>query len=165
MFAWSFDRVIPTSLADVNPRFHTPTKAIILTGIITVFGSALVEFTPYAYAMLNTAAGTATVWLFAAIAAAIIPFRLKDTYEKSAGRFNIGKIPLMTIVAAIDVPVLAWTIYMAMTTPAIGATGSLALMILAGAYLSGFIAYWVSRAIRKSQGINLDLVFKEIPPV
>ena len=165
MFAWSFDRVIPTSFADVNPRFHTPTKAIILTGVITLGGSALVEYTPYAYAMLNTAAGTATVWLLAAIAAAVIPFRLKDTYEKSAGRFNIGKIPLMTVVAVIDVPVLAWTVYMAMTTPAIGATGTLAVAILAGAYLSGFIAYWVSRAIRKSQGINLDLVFKEIPPV
>ena len=75
------------------------------------------------------------------------------------------KIPLMTLVAAIDVPVLAWTIYMAMTTRAIGATGALAVEIVAGAYLSGFIAYWISRAIRKSQGINLDLVFKEIPPV
>jgi amino acid transporter len=165
IFAWSFDRVIPASFADVNPRFHTPTKAIIATGIITVAGSALVEYTPYAYAMLNTAAGTATVWLLAAIAAAVIPFRLKDTYEKSAGRFNIGKIPIMTILAVIDVPFLAWAIYTAMSTPAIGATGPLAVAILAGAFLSGFIVYYVSRTIRKSQGIDLDLAFKEIPPV
>jgi len=165
MFAWSFDRVIPTAFADVNPRFHTPTKAIVATAIITVFGSALVEYTPYAYAMLNTAAGTATVWLLAAIAAAIIPFRLKDTYEKSAGRFNIGGVPIMSVLALIDIPLLIWAIYTAMSTAAIGATGPLAAAILAGAFLSGFIAYYVSKAIRKSQGINLDLAFKEIPPV
>jgi len=165
IFAWSFDRVMPAALADVNPRFHTPTKAIIATGIITIFGSALVEYTPYAYAMLNTAAGTATVWLLAALAAALIPYRLKDTYEKSAGRFNIGKIPIITILGIIDVPILAWAIYTAMSTPAIGATGPLAVAILAGAFLSGFIAYFVSRAIRKRQGIDPDLVFKEIPPV
>jgi len=165
MFAWSFDRVIPTAFADVNPRFHTPTKAIVATGIITVFGSALVEYTPYAYAMLNTAAGTATVWLLAALAAAVIPFRLKDTYEKSAGRFNIGGVPIMSVLAIIDVPLLAWAIYTAMTTPAIGATGPLAVAVLAGAFLSGFIAYYISKAVRKSQGIDLSLAFKEIPPV
>ena len=115
--------------------------------------------------MLNTSAGTATVWLIAAIAAAILPFRLKDTYEKSAGRFNIGKVPVMTIVALIDIPVLAWAVYMGMTTPAIGATGTLAALVLAGAYLSGFIAYYISKFVRKRQGINIDMVFKEIPPV
>jgi amino acid transporter len=165
MFAWSFDRVAPAALADVNAKFHTPTKALIVTGIILLLGSAFVEYTPYAFAMLNTSAGTATVWLIAAIAAAILPFRLKDTYEKSAGRFNIGKVPVMTIVALIDIPVLAWAVYMGMTTPAIGATGSLAVLVVAGAYLSGFVAYYVSKIVRKRQGINIDMVFKEIPPV
>jgi amino acid transporter len=165
MFAWSFDRVVPAALADVNDKFHTPTKALIVTGIILLLGSAFVEYTPYAFAMLNTSAATATVWLIAAIAAAILPFKLKDTYEKSAGRFNIGKVPVMTIVAIIDIPVLAWAVYMGMTTPAIGATGSLAALVLAGAYLSGFVAYYVSKIVRKRQGINIDMVFKEIPPV
>jgi len=165
MFAWSFDRVAPTALADVNDRFHTPTKALIVTGIVLLFGSAFVEYTPYAFAMLNTSAGTATVWLVAAVAAALIPFKLKDTYEKSAGRFNIGKIPAMTIVALIDIPILAWAVYMGMTTPAIGATGSLAVLVLAGAYLSGFIAYYISKFVRKRQGIDIGMVFKEIPPV
>jgi hypothetical protein len=69
------------------------------------------------------------------------------------------------VLAIIDIPLLAWAIYTAMSTPAVGATGPLAVAILAGAFLSGLIAYYVAKAIRKSQGINLDLAFKEIPPV
>jgi len=165
MFAWSFDRVIPTTFADVNPKLHTPTRAIVTTGIILAGGCALVEYTQYAAYALNTAAGCATVWLIACIAAALIPYKLKSTYERSAGRFNIGKVPIITVLAIIDVPLLAWAIYTAMSTPAIGPTGPLAIAVLAGAYLSGFVVYYVSREIRRRQGVDLDLIFKEIPPV
>ncbi len=35
VFALSFDRLFPTSLSDINDRFHTPVKAFILFGILT----------------------------------------------------------------------------------------------------------------------------------
>ena len=34
IFAWSFDRVLPTKLSDVNERTHTPLPAIILVGVL-----------------------------------------------------------------------------------------------------------------------------------
>ena len=38
LFAMSFDRVLPTPLASVNDRFHSPVNAVIVTGIVAVLG-------------------------------------------------------------------------------------------------------------------------------
>ena len=37
-------------------------------------------------------------------------------------------------------------------------------LVLLGGPVSGAIVYYVIRAIRKGQGINLDRIFQEIPP-
>ena len=34
LFAWSFDRLMPEKLADVNPRTHSPIRAIVLVNVI-----------------------------------------------------------------------------------------------------------------------------------
>ena len=41
IFAWSFDRVAPSAIADVNERFHTPVKAIIVTFIAAEIACAV----------------------------------------------------------------------------------------------------------------------------
>jgi amino acid transporter len=38
LFAMSFDRVLPTPLANVNDRFHSPVNAVLVTGIVAVAG-------------------------------------------------------------------------------------------------------------------------------
>lgn len=38
LFAMSFDRVLPTPLANVNDRFHSPINAVIVTGIVGLLG-------------------------------------------------------------------------------------------------------------------------------
>jgi len=38
LFAMSFDRVLPTPLANINDRFHSPVNAVILTGIVAILG-------------------------------------------------------------------------------------------------------------------------------
>ncbi len=38
LFAMSFDRVLPTPLANINDRFHSPVNAVIVTGIVGVLG-------------------------------------------------------------------------------------------------------------------------------
>jgi hypothetical protein len=34
-----------------------------------------------------------------------------------------------------------------------------------GMILVGFALYWIIRAVRRRQGIDIDLAFKEIPPI
>src|SRR3989449_4609938 len=38
LFAMSFDRVLPTPLANINDRFHSPVNAVIVTGIVGILG-------------------------------------------------------------------------------------------------------------------------------
>jgi len=46
LFAWSFDRIAPESLADVNDKFHVPIKATLLITIIGILGVLLYAFLP-----------------------------------------------------------------------------------------------------------------------
>lgn len=38
LFAMSFDRVLPTPLASVNDRFHSPVNAVLATGVVAILG-------------------------------------------------------------------------------------------------------------------------------
>ena len=50
-------------------------------------------------------------------------------------------------------------------TPAFsGPTLPLAIVVTAGIFISGLVYFYVVKAIRKSQGIDLDLVFSQISP-
>ena len=39
-----------------------------------------------------------------------------------------------------------------------------AIAFVVGIYVSGVVLYYISRAVRRSRGVNLDLLYKEIPP-
>ena len=45
-----------------------------------------------------------------------------------------------------------------------GPTGGRAVLFVVAIYLSGAAIYFVSKAVRRQEGVDLDLAFKEIPP-
>jgi hypothetical protein len=55
--------------------------------------------------------------------------------------------------------------YLLMKFPGIGiASPWLALGFIGGVVLVGLLIYYISKIVRKRSGINIDLVFKELPP-
>jgi amino acid transporter len=116
LFGYSFDRMLPTSIADVNERFHTPVKAILIAlvgGIIMLFflsgvlggspagplsssptGNAATALALYSYAGLATVGITFTTVSFSAI---IFPYYRKDLYESAATvKRKIAGVPVLT---------------------------------------------------------------------
>jgi len=170
LFAWSFDRIFPTSLADISDRFHTPVKAI---AAITVFSYILLAV----YTVLAPIAG---VYIFqgsvvnqyiitfipAGIAAIIFPFRKKELYEASPARaYKIGPIPLVSIggVGLIAIMVLMAGLYL--TVPQLGVVGApFAYFTVIGLPIIGLVIYYFAKYYRGRQGMDLGLVFQEIPP-
>ena len=78
VFAFSFDRILPSTFADINARLHIPIKATILTLIV---GAVLVYFTAYTSyigQVLNTTTIWAIVWIIVGISAIVFPIRRKD---------------------------------------------------------------------------------------
>jgi len=165
MFAWSFDRVGPERLADVNPRFGSPVKAIILTAVLGEALLILFVYTSFGVAFANTTILLNLVFFITSFAGIVFPFRAKSVFEQSPGwvKAKIGGFPIITLVGIFSVIVQSILLYGSFTNTFIGGS-SVAYPITIGLAVGGIVIFYFSRWYRRRQGINLDLVFKEIPP-
>lgn len=102
----------------------------------------------------------------AGITAIIFPWRMKPQFEASeAERYRIAGVPVVTIGGAGLVVVMAIMSYLYLTIPALGVVGTpYAAFPILGLPIIAIVIYYGMRAYRKRQGIDLDMVFKEIPP-
>jgi amino acid transporter len=159
VFAFSFDRILPQTFADVNPRFHIPIKATFLTLIVAAILMYFTAYTSYIGQFLNTTTIWAIVWIVVGISAIVFPIRRKDLAQGLVG----GKY-LLQVFGLLSVIAMSITLYYAVTTPAIGPSTAQADELLAAIFGSGIIIYIARYFYFKGQGINLGKVLSEIPP-
>ncbi|MFI5420271.1 MAG: APC family permease [Nitrososphaerales archaeon] len=165
MFAWSFDRVGPERLADVNPRFGSPVKAIILTSVIGEILLVLFIYTSFPTAFANTTILLNLVFFITSFSGILLPYRAKSVFEQAPGwvKAKIGNVPVIVLVGIFSAIVQSILLYGSFTNAFIGGAPA-SYPIAAGLAIGGLVIFYVARAYRRRQGINLDLVFKEIPP-
>ncbi len=168
MFAWSFDRVTPSALADVNPRTGTPIKAVI---VMTLIGLFFAYSTNYLIGLLGEifsygTAGIFIAFLFVAVAAIVFPYRRKDLFAIAPSPSNkrVGGIPLISIVGVISFISSVIVIYALIKPVANGTFSTVLFEGIIPTFIVGAIIYGISYYVRKGQGIDLSLLQKEIPP-
>ncbi len=169
LFAWSFDRVVPATFASINSRTRTPIYAVI---VMTVVGIIYTYFSIFQFSLLSSlfnygTAGQFLVFLVVAVIAVVYPYRRKDVFDASdpTAKRKIGGIPLITILGAISVLVCIVTIY-AIIKPLIGGATFVETLFagVIATFVLGAVIYSISYFVRKSQGIDLSLLQREIPP-
>ena len=165
VFAWSFDRVVPTKLAYVDSRFHSPLGANLLILVAAIIGLALTIYTPL-FGFINQLLFAFIVLAIIGVVAMVIPFHNRSIYEKTALKRSIAGIPLLTILGALLAITSVYGEYVSATNSFI--SGPLSLQtwaIVIVTFALGPIIYYSSRAYHKSRdGIDIALSFKEIPP-
>jgi hypothetical protein len=78
---------------------------------------------------------------------------------------TVGGVPLITIAGVINLILFTLILYSSFTLPAFsGPVGPVAIAFVLGIYIVGLIIYFVVAAIRRQQGVDLDLLYSEIPP-
>jgi amino acid transporter len=166
MFAWAFDRVGPSWLADVNDTYHTPVKSIVLSAALGEILLVLAIYTTgISLVFANGAILINLAFLLTSIAGVFFPYRAKKIFEQSPAwvRRKVGGIPLVSIVGLFSTIVELILLYGGITNAVIGgAPGSYPFAV--GIAVSGIILYYVAKAYRKRQGVDLTLVFNDIPP-
>ena len=170
VFSWAFDRLLPEKFAEVNESTHSPVPAILLVmGIVTAMLLWSVEKTTFqTWLALGVLAGVVCVWIVS-IAAFLFPDRRPDLYEASPANISVGGIPLLKIVAPLSFLVMAFLVYDTLKYPALALSGDSshrwyvpAFMLGTAAF--GLVVYYGARFWRKGAGINVDLVYRELPP-
>jgi amino acid transporter len=162
--AWSFDRVGPTRLADVNDRFHTPHVAIALTVVLCTIGMYLTFFTSFITEQVNAIFLFSVVWLLTAISAIILPFRRRSLFEASAARGNLGGAPILSLLGLVSAILFGYLAYDSTTNSAVGSWQLGAQLFVAGLVMVAAVLYAASFLYNKSRGIDLRQVVGELPP-
>jgi basic amino acid/polyamine antiporter, APA family len=167
VFAWAFDGVFPKAVTKVN-RNNSPYVAsgcliggAILVLIWQVFiATSLIQI--YAYLSLIQFAAVALVGL----AAVVLPYRRPDLFRSSVSTIRVAGIPLVSIVGVGTLLATGIVYYLYFKYPYFGVRGHAGAFLawLGGTVLVGFLFYGIARWVRARQGVNLDLVYAEIPP-
>lgn len=188
LFAMSFDRVLPESLAKVNNRFHSPVNAVVLVGIFAVFGALADPCVlctggswnpggPFGH-VLNGIFGNGiyatdlldvVFFTFFALAVLLFPFRQRRVFDaayfKPGGRIGVATIGLAGLVANL---IIGWAV---LTSPADSynilapnsdnwyALGFDLLLGIIGAVIYGYYKWGPSR-----KQVDYAGIFSLIPP-
>lgn len=170
IFAWSFDRILPSAFAGVNSRTRTPVNAVIVMVIASMVYLYISIFNTSYLSVLFTygTAGTFLAFIFVALAAIVYPYRRKDLFEQASdpvAKKKYGGVPLITILGILTFVISIYVVY-ALVAPAIGGVsfGTDLFEGIIPTFIIGVVIYVVAYAARRSQKVDLSLIAKEIPP-
>ncbi|MDQ2623088.1 MAG: amino acid permease [Actinomycetota bacterium] len=166
MFAWSFDRIMPEKLSYVEPRSRSPLVAIGVMLILSIGSTAIYAFTDW-FSAVSVLLGLSLTLLITSISGIALPFRQPAMVEGSPYNRKVMGIPLVSLVGGLALLGFGTAVGIILWDEGSGASlsanpGKLQLALLV--YVVAFVIYWVARAVRKSQGIDLSLSHKELPP-
>jgi len=165
IFAWSFDRILPGKLSEVNERTHAPIPAIITASIIVLAILVWSVLTTSFFTLLSMGvlAGVVTI-LTVSVAAISFPFRRPELYRNSPANISILGIPVLIIVAVLSMAVIIGLAYVVLAFPQLGIVPWQGFLFMGSLVVVGLLIYFIARAVRKTQGVNLDLIYRELPP-
>jgi APA family basic amino acid/polyamine antiporter len=165
IFAAAFDRILPEKVADVSERRHVPYWALLLMLVPSIVVSWLYAYTSdFATFILDATLVIAVTFFGTSIAAMILPYRKKRLYENSPiARYKVAGIPLITITGAITALFLGFNLYHWFTNDLYAVNNSTSLWFMASMYGLAIVIYVVAWFVRRSQGINLSAIHREIP--
>jgi amino acid transporter len=166
MLAWAVDRMIPTSLGDVNERFHSPVKAIVFCTVTGTLALIALVAVPQA-SLLGALLAQIAAFILVSIAGIALPYRLRHVWEAAGGHKILG-IPSVMLAGIGGVLVLGSLmllfIFNSTINSTFGVTARLSLSFMIGVVVVGILWYLGAYFLNRNQGIDLGLTYREIPP-
>jgi basic amino acid/polyamine antiporter, APA family len=165
LFAYSFDGMLPKVFASTS-RNGAPWVSVIASGagsiIVLLWATGSSSFfKALAYATLIQLIAMGLV----GVAAAVVAYRKPELYRASSSQVRVAGIPLTTIagIGAIVSTVFLWIVFL--SEPKLGIADHSGFFTWAiGTIVAGALFYFIAYSVRKSQGVNVNRAFAEIPP-
>ena len=158
LFALSFDRLLPEFFSYVSPRLRSPVYAHLFDLAITAILIAAAE------ALYNTFSS-----LYGAVVEALIYFALVGAAAAIAAILNRIKLSkgvrvTLAVASILMVGVMGYISYQFLEYPSIWGGNWLAYGVEIAAVLVGVAIYFVAKHINSRKGLDISLIFMEIPP-
>jgi amino acid transporter len=165
IFAAAFDRILPERVADVSEKRHVPTWALLLMFVPSLAVGAFYAYTDtFKTWILDATLVIAVTFFGTSIAAMILPYRKKQLFANSPiARYRVLGIPLVSVAGFITAAFLGFNLYHWFTNDLYGINNRDSLYFMGGMYVLALVIYVVAKVYRKSQGIDLNAIYREIP--
>lgn len=169
LFAMSFDRTMPSKFAEVSERFNAPVWNYLIVTIVSI--CLLLLSSPYSGISIFLTLGWLTFMGILALAltnlaAAVLPFTRREIFESSDSlvKKTVGGIPVITIAGMVGFIGFFFTLLVDAAGIAGSKLGIGSLLLPTGAIALGIIiyAYFMNKGYKS--GVDMSMVFKEIPP-
>jgi len=168
VFAWSFDGVTPSKLAEVDERRGSPNYALGLVAVVgliyvllSIFAANVLTFNAYATSGLYLA------FAIAGIAGVLYPYKHKELFQSAPANVQrkLAGVPVVAILGVITFLTGIFVAYIAASPIFTGApVNPFYLAGMIGVFVVGLLIYYASALYQKSKGIDLAIRFKAIPP-
>lgn len=168
LFAMAFDRALPEAIAYVHPKLRSPVTAMTLCAVFAAIGVGLSVYTVI-FVQYNFVLYCTLVQLIPVTGAILFPFLRKDQFERAPSlvKFRVGPIPGITLIGIGTLGYLLWMIISTYLFPAVGGLISwLTVGWFIGFFVTGIIIFRLMRWYRlRKEGLDINLAYKEIPPL
>jgi amino acid transporter len=168
LFAWGMDRMGPKWFADIDYRWATPVKNLILGFILGEIGIGLYAFRGNPMEGLSvTGLEIVSVFGVTAIAAAIFPYikKVRNIWESSPYRkWKILGIPAVTFGGIVNLIYLVILFYFFIVMPDLEGLAIGSLILYAVIWGLGIVWYFYWKARNKRVGVDISMTFGELPP-
>jgi amino acid transporter len=167
LLAWSFDGLLPERLSAVNRRTHTPAAAMIVIFIITIPLAFFLAYTANIlnYLAVSTLFGYLSIALVG-VAALLMRWLRPKLYRGSPAEWRILGIEVLPIAGLGCFLVGAFAVFEALyfhTNIGLKYVGATEIAAVA-TFVVPAVWWFIARAVRRRQGIDMDQAYKEIMP-
>lgn len=166
IFASAFDRAFPKLFADVKFRFNTPINALLFMSLPSVILTIFYFFVPgFKTLTLDATFAIAIAYFGSTVACMLFPIRRPELFKRNpVAKYNVGGIPVVSIVSAIYIIFLFYVFWLWAIDPIYGVNNPYSAGFMIFMYMLAAIIYFFFKYYRKKkEGIDLERVFEEIP--
>lgn len=166
LFAFAFDGILPQQVTKVS-RNHAPWVAILINAVLTMLVLVWAVFNSSSF--LQVIVYATLVQLIAmtmlGLTAVVFPWRRPDMFRASVSQARVLGIPVVSIAGLVALISGATFYFLYFHYPLLGVHhAASALEWMGGTTLAAILFYIGARVVRRRQGVDLGLVYSEIPP-
>jgi amino acid transporter len=166
LFAFAFDGILPQAVTKVS-RNHAPWVAILVNAVLCALVLLWAVFVSKSF--LQVIVYATLVQLIAmtmlGFTAVVFPYRRPEMFRASVSQAKFLGIPVVSIAGLVAMISGGVFFYLYFHYPQLGvAHASDALKWMGGTVLAAILFYIGARVVRRRQGVDLGLVYSEIPP-
>jgi amino acid transporter len=165
--AWSFDRTFPSKFGSVSDRFHSPVWAVVALAVIAWVAFLVYSLAPATVGPINLTFLFIVAWMLDGLAGMALPYFRKGLFESGPPlvKSKVGGIPLVALLGGYALILLVLMFIAALFNPvAVGAFSLITAGTIVAALVIGIAFYFGMKSYHARRGMDISLVFKELPP-